>query len=196
MKTSNWRGDTRATVSTIAIMVSAGCTTAVAEPLEGEDDELASACEFEVPPPLAVPAGNKLRFSNDAIGVQIYGCDATATGYAWVFRAPEATLHGHKGKLAGTHYAGPTWQANDGSTVVGAKVAEAPAADPGAIPLLLLGAASHAGKGRMSDVTYIQRLETTGGKAPATGCDAAHIGEAVRVGYTATYYFYEARGKK
>jgi hypothetical protein len=196
MKTSNWRSNAWATVSTIAIMGSAGCITAVGEPLDGEDEALASACESEVPPALAVPAGNKLRFSTDASGAQIYGCDATATGYAWIFRAPEATLHGHKGKPAGIHYAGPTWQAKDGSTVVGVKLAEAPAADPSAIPLLLLGAASHAGKGRMADVTYIQRLETTGGKAPATGCDAAHVGEAVRVAYTATYYFYEARGKK
>jgi hypothetical protein len=143
---------------------------------------------------LAVPAGNKLAFHYDAVGVQIYGCDATATGYGWVFRAPEAKLYAHNGKLAGTHYAGPTWQANDGSTVVGSKIADY-SADPNAIPWLLLGAVSHAGQGRMTDVTFIQRLETVGGKAPATGCDASHVGETTRVDYTATYYFYEAHGK-
>jgi hypothetical protein len=47
----------------------------------------------------------------------------------------------------------------------------------------------------MTDVTFIHRLETAGGKAPATGCDASHVGETARVDYTATYYFYEARGK-
>jgi hypothetical protein len=176
-------------------MLFAGCTAAVGQPAEGESDELSAACVPQVPAALAVPAGNKLAFSYDAIGVQIYGCDANATGYGWVFRGPEANLYGHKGKLAGTHYAGPTWQANDGSTVVGTKLAEY-AADPTAIPWLLLGAASHAGKGRMTDVTYIHRLETTGGKAPATGCDATHVGETARVDYTATYYFYEAHGKK
>ena len=77
--------------------------------------------------------------------------------------------------------------------MVGAKIAEY-AADPTAIPGCCW--ASHAGEGRMTDVTFIHRLETTGGKAPATGCDATHLGETLRVDYTATYYFYEARGKK
>ena len=195
MKTSNLHHASLATISSAAIMLLAGCTHAIGDAAIGEDAELSSACVPQVPPALAVPAGNKLAFYYDAIGVQIYGCDATATGYGWVFRAPDARLYGHKGKLAGTHYAGPTWQANDGSTVVGTKVADY-AADPTAIPWLLLGAASHAGQGRMTNVSYIQRLETAGGKAPATGCDANHVGEIARVDYTATYYFYEPHGKK
>ena len=195
MKTPNMCSTSLATVSTVAIMLFAGCTAAVGEPAADENDELASACVPQVPPALAVPKGNKLAFSYDAIGAQIYGCDATATGYGWVLRGPDAKLYGHKGKLAGTHYAGPTWEANDGSTVVGTKLADY-AADPTTIPWLLLGATGHAGKGRMTDVTFIHRLETVGGKAPATGCDATHVGETVRVDYTATYYFYEARGKK
>ena len=181
-------------VSVITISLFAGCTQAVGEPSETEETELSAACKPQVPAALAVPDGNKLAFLYDAVGVQIYGCDATATGYAWVFRAPEAKLYSHHGKLAGTHYAGPTWQANDGSTVVASKIADY-GADPSAIPWLLLGAVSHAGQGRMSDVTFIQRLETVGGKAPAAGCDASHVGETTRVDYTATYYFYEARGK-
>ncbi|HMI88533.1 MAG TPA: DUF3455 domain-containing protein [Polyangiaceae bacterium] len=196
MKPSYLRSASWATIPAAAIVLFSGCTNAVGEAGDDESDELASACAPQVPPALAVPPGNKLRFDYDAIGVQIYGCDATATGYGWVFRAPEANLYGKKGKLAATHYAGPTWQANDGSTVVGAKLAESPAPDATAIPWLLLGATSHAGQGRMTDVTYIQRLETTGGKAPTTGCDAAHVGDTARVGYTATYYFYEAHGKK
>jgi len=195
MKTSKSHRASYTAISTAAIMLFAGCTSALGEATAEENDELSSACMPQVPPALAVPEGNKLAFSFDAAGVQIYGCDATATGYGWVFKAPEANLYGHKGKLAGTHYAGPTWKANDGSTVVGSKLAEY-AADPGSIPWLLLGAASHAGKGTMSDVTFIHRLETVGGKAPATGCDATHVGETARVDYTATYYFYDARGKK
>jgi hypothetical protein len=196
MKTSNWRSASWATISTAVIAIFAGCTAEMREPTAVENDELSSACAPRVPPALAVPAGNKLAFDYDAIGVQIYGCDANANGYGWVLRAPDANLYGHKGKLAGTHYAGPTWQATDGSTVVGTKLAESAAPSANAIAWLLLGAVSHAGKGRMSDVTYIQRLETAGGKAPATGCDATHVGETVRVDYTATYYFYEAHGKK
>jgi Protein of unknown function (DUF3455) len=140
---------------------------------------------------LAVPAGNELDFFYDAVGVQIYGCQATTTGFAWVFQAPEATLFGRHGHVAGKHFAGPTWEANDVSLVVGAKVA-AFTVDATSIPWLLLQAKSHSGDGRMSEVTYIQRLETTGGIAPTTGCDASHLGEVARVGYTATYFFYEA----
>jgi hypothetical protein len=142
-------------------------------------------------PTLAVPDGNKVSFHYDAIGVQIYACQATATGYGWVFTAPEATLYGRHGRVTGKHYAGPTWESTDGSKVVGAKLA-AFAADPTAIPELLLQAASHVGTGAMSEVTYIQRLDTVGGLAPAAGCDATHVGAVARVDYTATYFFYEA----
>jgi hypothetical protein len=144
-------------------------------------------------PSLTVPAGNKLAFHFDAVGAQIYACQTTATGtVAWVFQAPEATLFGRRGKIAGKHFAGPTWQTNDGSLVVGAKVA-AFVVDPTAIPWLLLQAVSHQGDGRMEEVTFIQRLETIGGIAPTTGCDADHLGAVARIGYSATYFFYEAK---
>jgi hypothetical protein len=42
----------------------------------------------------------------------------------------------------------------------------------------------------MKQVSSIQRLSTKGGKAPATGCDAAHKGEKSRAHYTAIYRFY------
>jgi hypothetical protein len=61
-----------------------------------------------------------------------------------------------------------------------------------AIPELLLEAASHAGAGKMAEVTYIQRLNTAGGLAPATGCDASHINATAKVPYTAQYAFYKA----
>jgi hypothetical protein len=176
-------------------MLVAGCTSEVGDPGATGANEIASACAPAVPAGLAVPAGNELAFTYDAIGVQIYGCDASATGYGWVLRAPEANLYGKRSKLAGTHYAGPTWESNDGSTVVASKLAEH-AANPTAIPWLLLGATGHSGRGRMSDVTYLHRLDTAGGKAPATGCDATHAGATVRVDYVATYAFYEARRKR
>jgi hypothetical protein len=139
-----------------------------------------------------VPEGNLLAFALGAVGVQIYVCRADATGvFSWTFTAPEATLYGCGGE-AGTHYAGPTWEALDGSKVVAARVA-GHSPDPSAIPELLLQATAHEAAGLMANVTYIQRLETTGGLAPATGCDAGHLGEISRIDYTATYYFYRAR---
>jgi hypothetical protein len=170
-----------------------GCAGKVVESTSTEGQALSSKCPPSVPSALAVPDGNKLEMSFDAIGVQIYACKSPSPGtFAWVFQAPSATLYNEGGQVAGTHYAGPTWQADDGSTVVGQKVA-AYTADPTAIPWLLLRAVSHDGDGRMAKVTYVQRLDTTGGKAPATGCDAAAAaaGAVANVDYTATYFFYE-----
>jgi hypothetical protein len=143
----------------------------------------------ELPPSLAVPIGNDLAFDLEAEGVQIYSCAASAASFGWAFQAPEARLFEASGSAAGTHYAGPTWESPDGSRVVGAKV-EAATPDAAAIPWLLLRAASHAGNGRMEEVTFVQRIRTWGGNAPQYGCDAAHAGEVARVPYRAVYRFY------
>jgi hypothetical protein len=195
METSHRNRALYVSLAGMALALGTACATEVGEPVATEADEVVSACAPEVPPLLAIPEGNKLAFAYDAIGVQIYGCDPNATGYGWVLRGPEADLYGKRGKVAGIHYAGPTWESDDGSTVVAAKIAEH-AADPSSIPWLLLGATTHTGKGRMSDVTFIHRLDTAGGSAPAAGCDAAHVGSTTRVDYTATYYFYESRRRK
>ncbi len=121
------------------------CSFAIAcaaGPIEDEGTGVAQTSqavkEPDLPSPtLAVPAGNEAVFAYDAIGVQIYTCTANATGAAWVFKAPEATLYDKQGRVAGSHYAGPTWESVDGSTVKAAKVA-AFTADRTAIPELLL----------------------------------------------------------
>jgi len=151
----------------------------------------ANVCPPPAPAPaLAVPGGNRLAFDFDATGVQIYTCAAAGAGFAWTFVAPEATLLNPGGQTAGIHFAGPTWQANDGSQVVGARLAGV-TVDASAIPWLLLAAASHDGNGRMAKVSFIQRFDTVGGKAPAAGCDATTVGAIARVDYQATYFFYE-----
>ena len=58
------------------------------------------------------------------------------------------------------------------------------------MPWLLLAAKDHAGNGVFSHVTSIQRLDTTGGKAPAGASSQTKLGEKLRVPYTAVYYFY------
>jgi hypothetical protein len=145
------------------------------------------ACLFTPLRPDSSPAGIPR-------GVQIYSCSAAAGGPAWAFRAPEARLVDRRGRFAGTHRAGPTWEALDGSSVLGAKV-EAATPDPAAIPWLLLRAASHhAGSGRMADVTFVQRLQTSGGVAPSGGCSAATVDVVARVPYRAIYCFYRSHG--
>ena len=151
----------------------------------------ASVCPANVPAALTPAADQKLMATLAGVGVQIYTCAVKGSGYAWTFTAPQANLYDASSTLRGTHFAGPTWQALDGSSVKGAKVASAAAPIPGAIPWLLLTAVAHGGSGVTSYVTSIQRLSTTGGVAPATGCDATTVGATAQVPYTAQYYFYE-----
>ena len=144
-----------------------------------------------VPAALQVPSTEKLLFSAKAQGVQIYQWlpkKDNPTQYEWAFKAPAADLFDAEGKKMGSHYAGPTWESTDGSKVVGALKARVDSKNPGAVPWLLLTAKTHAGNGIFTHITSIQRLETTGGKPPATA--GAKPGEESRVPYAATYYFY------
>jgi hypothetical protein len=156
----------------------------------------AGPAEPDVPATIAVEDGHKVVLVGHAVGVQIYSCNATATGFGWGLVAPRANLYDDKGKLIATHFGGPTWQANDGSRVVGQRVDQAPADN--AIPWLLLSAAStSAGPDgdRLAHTTFIQRIATTGGLAPAAGeCNSATAGDIREIPYTADYYFWKRSG--
>jgi hypothetical protein len=146
----------------------------------------------QVPDQLRPPAGAAVVAQVHAKGVQIYTCNGDGSQFTWMLKAPDAKLFDKSGKPFGKHFAGPTWQANDGSRVTGKAVANV-SPDADSIPWLLLNAVSHDGKGVLSQVDNIQRLNTKGGKAPASGCDASHAGKEVRVAYTADYVFYTAK---
>jgi hypothetical protein len=143
-------------------------------------------------PSLAPPAGARVVLRSIADGVQIYACETAGNGFAWVFKAPEALLFDEAGRQLGKHFAGPSWQALDGSTVTAEVAAKADAPAAGAIPWLLLRAKTHSGTGQFAEIGFVQRVETKGGMAPATGCDAAQQGKEARMRYSATYVFYTA----
>jgi hypothetical protein len=146
------------------------------------------------PADIAVPEGSKLTLIAAAKGVQIYECAAEAGGaLAWKLHAPRADLADDAGTQIGTHFGGvdkslppgPYWEAKDGSRVRAAKPISVP--NPDSIPLLRLEAADTSGTGVFSNVSFIHRLDTTGGVAPAGACTA---GKTTEVPYTAKYYFY------
>jgi Protein of unknown function (DUF3455) len=130
-----------------------------------------------------------------ATGVQKYTCQPNGT---WQFTDPEADLIKTTGapRVIGDHFLNfatgrPVWRLNDGSTVEAARFA---AADGGAgnIPWLLLNAVvTSAGEGgdRLVGTTWVQRLNTSGGVAPAGTCTP---GERIRVDYSADYFFWRA----
>ena len=149
-----------------------------------------------VPDKLKPGANESLAMIVPATGVQIYECRARqdqAGGYDWAFVAPEADLFDARGNRIGRHYAGPHWEATDGSKILGTvkERADAPVAD--AIPWLLLAAKSAGPEGSFSRVTSIQRVNTVGGVAPKTGCSQATAGTPARITYTADYYFFTAK---
>jgi Protein of unknown function (DUF3455) len=148
----------------------------------------------DVPTKIQVEAGHKVFLVGHALGVQIYSCNAVSGGYRWGFVGPRADLYGDNGKLITTHFGGPTWQANDGSYVIGQRV-DGVTMDATAIPWLLLAAASTAtgpDGDRLEGTTFIQRVATTGGVEPlAADCNSGTAGTVEEVRYTADYYFWK-----
>lgn len=146
-----------------------------------------------LPEPVRVPAGHSMKLETVGVGEITYECrekkDA-AGAFEWAFVVPVAVLNDMQNKPVGKYYGGPTWEANDGSKVTGKQVAIAPAS-AGNIPLQLVKAEPAMGKGAMTGVSYIQRLETKGGVAPAAACTMANKGAKQQVKYQAKYVFFK-----
>jgi len=149
----------------------------------------------KVPDQIAVDSStNKVHFHGFGVGFQIY----TWNGSSWGSAVPEAVLFNgengvvaiHFGVFDGTHFVGPAWQSNSGSEVVGALPPAAVIVNNDAIPWLRLAAVPELthGPGIFAGTTFIQRVNTVGGKAPKE--DGTVIGQVARVPYTADYYFY------
>jgi uncharacterized protein DUF3455 len=168
----------------------------------GAPADLSGAADMAIPLPaipsaLALPeAGQQLLLHAIGKGVQIYTCmpstdaDGGVGGYAWVFSAPDAMLLDEQMSTIGHHYVGPTWDLTDGSHIVGSTLAKAAAPSATAIPWLLLKVVTNGGAGKLAAAKYVHRLNTAGGVAPSTGCDAGSAGTQARVDYTADYYFW------
>jgi hypothetical protein len=177
----------------VALLLCLAASPAWAEHDEDNRDNRPPALPAPVCDSVNVPAGNRVSFHAYALGVQIYRWSGTA----WVFVGPAADLFAdpcYEGQV-GTHYADggdpthPAWESKDGSKVVGARQF---GCTPyrGAIPWLRLGATPTTDRGIFSRTTYIQRVNTIGGTAPAEA--GVSMGDEARVPYTAEYYFYRA----
>jgi hypothetical protein len=154
-----------------------------------------------VPDSIKAAADEQVVMVTPAKGVQIYECRAKAGqsaqgqagAFEWAFVGPEAALYNTTGTQIGRHYGGPTWEANDGSKLVGSVKGRADAPQKagtaaGSIPWLLLPTTASGAKGSFSDISAIQRVNTVGGIAPIATCGAGNVGSAARVPYTADYY--------
>ena len=141
--------------------------------------------------PANAPAGNKRVATFYAKGVQIYKgklkAGTTAT-FEWALVAPRADLFNASNAKVGTHTAGPTWQLSPADSIYAQHFMTpktAPGPD-GSIDWLLLTPKKEP-TGVFTNVSYVQRIATTGGKAPGT--PPASATETVEVPYTAIYRF-------
>ncbi len=148
-----------------------------------------------MPAAVQVPAGNKVVLETVGVGQITYECRVkanTTDQFEWVFVGPDAKLMDRSGKEIGKYFGPPaTWQSMDGSKVTGAQVAVSPA-QPGAIPLQLVKANPAMGNGAMQGTSYIQRVATQGGVAPAKACNASMVSVKEIVQYQADYIFWRA----
>ena len=188
-----------------------GIAFTVALPIAAHDrdDEITPP---PVPANIEVPAGNEAVAVGHAVGTQNYVCLPSGPGFLWTLFTPEATLFTDRGRQFQTHFFSPnpfengtvraTWQdSRDSSGVWGRATASSSDPSfvaPNAIPWLrieVVGAhEGPRGGDELTDTTFIQRLNTTGGMAPASGCSqSADVGNRAYVPYTADYYFFEER---
>ena len=142
----------------------------------------------DIPAKLVLRKGGTLVGRYAARGVQIYVCHVKGIANEWGFEGPEAELIDARGRLFAKHYAGPTWEAPDGSKIVGKALASEPAPRAEAIPWLLLSTDS-SGSGVLASVRFVQRVNTSGGIGPTGACPA--VGAEQRVAYMADYIFYK-----
>jgi hypothetical protein len=167
-----------------------------------------------VPAEIEVPPGHRPFLADHAVGTQGYVCVAVGANFRWAAFGPQATLFNADGKQQLTHFLNPTpysllpnptWQhSHNSSAVWGQPVASS--SDPNyvaadAIPWLLLEAAvvgdGPTGGNALIVTRYIQRLNTSGGKAPSTGCAAAtDIAKRALVPYEADYVFFKERARE
>ena len=194
------------------------CATALAVAFTVSLPSQAHAGQVTVPPvpaDLEVEPGFKAFLEGHAVGTQNYVCQPSGAGFAFVLFTPQATLFNDADHQIITHFFSPnpdehgtiraTWEnSRDTSTVWAALVPDGSSTDaafvaPGAIAWLKLEVVGHedgpTGGDKLSETTFIQRLNTSGGLAPLTGCSSlADVGKKAFVPYTADYFFYRDAG--
>jgi hypothetical protein len=148
-----------------------------------------------VPAAIEAPGTAAPAYRWYAKGTQNYTCTAKAdgSGAEWKLTAPQATLYSSAdgSSQVGIHGVGPSWAANDGTRFVGNAAAAKKSPSPdNSIPWLLVPKQDGDNTGTLGGIEFVQRIDTAGGVAPATGCDASTVGATVKIPYSATYVFY------
>ena len=162
-----------------------------------------------VPDEIKVPEGNRVFLVGHAVGTQNYVCLPSGKEFRFTLFTPQATLFSDDARQATTHYFSPnpfengtiraTWQdSRDTSTVWAQATHTSMDPDfvaPGAVAWVLLQRVGSQdgpdGGDTLTGTTFVQRLSTSGGVAPSTGCKTSNdVGHQAFAPYTADYFFY------
>jgi hypothetical protein len=162
-----------------------------------------------VPDDITVPGGNKVFLVGHAVGTQNYVCLPSGQDFKYMLFTPQATLYSDDGGQLITHYFSPnvfegdniraTWQDSRDTSAVWARATNSSSdpnfVAPGAIAWVLLQRVGSQdgpdGGDTLTGTTFVQRLNTSGGVAPSTGCTTSNdVGHQAFVPYTADYFFY------
>ena len=153
-------------------------------------------------PQMRVGANEEAAFMLSGSGVHVYQCrvtandatiNAAANTFGWSFVAPDATLF--EGARSAARLTSPNLieSTNDRGSVSGL-MRSTQSAGGNNLPWTAMRALPVGDTGLFAGVTSIQRVNTNGGAAPFTGCNAGAVGSEARVAYRADYYFYKRRG--
>lgn len=168
-----------------------------------------------VPGDLVVSTEHKPFLVSHAVGTQNYIClpSSGTAPFAWILFGPQATMFDERDRQIATHFLSPnpdetgtpraTWHAQDSSTVWAVRdtgSTDAEYVEPGAIPWLRLrvvGMEPGTGDGdKLTETTWLQRINTSGGAAPPTGCtQASDVGRVAMIPYAADYVFFKPVGR-
>lgn len=145
---------------------------------------------------LRAPASEAPAFVLNGNGVYIYQCRQAISdpnAYVWAFVVPDATLYDGSRSVARHATIGLYESLSDRTSVSGVVRSSQPAGGAN-LPWVLIRAQPIGESGLFANVSSIQRVNTTGGAAPSSGCGADNVGEEARVAYQADYYFYKRAG--
>ena len=200
---------TAACVAALGLMVPTGVRAAHADDIPRP----------KVPDGLDVEDGNEVFLVGHGVGTQNYVCTTSTTsvtGFAFSLFTPQATLFDDAGDQLITHFFSPntdphvqppefgtirvTWEDSRDSSRVWAFLVKQSTdfkfVQKDAVAWLKLQesgvAVGPTGGRRLTKTTFIQRINTAGGLAPATGCSTlGDVGTRAFVPYSADYFFYK-----
>lgn len=181
-----------------AALLLAACTTTPLPPSQPGGASTPPAPGMPTVPPetpslgwfskIRVPDGQQPVLKLAARGVQVFRCEQRNGAWGWWFRLPEAELADERGMVVARHGADFSFEHSDGSRLLGKVIAADDAPRDENLRWLLMSTRSF-GQGVFTGVSYVQRVNTTGGMPPAK-CEARQANQLLRVDFTADFVFY------